>query len=170
MTNAETIEQLQAFIDYFREERDAEPVCLQAAITKIEELERLQGEAVAMIAPAVEAVVRTINNPEFIQLCEKTLAARPRGTWKVNGTMYRGGKISSRDYRCSLCRRRIVYIAIDGGKTEEQFLAEYPFCHCGADMRPIVDPVETWNGIHGRATAPAGTFERIYNEGRGDED
>ena len=65
--------------------------------------------------------------------------ARPQGEWVVDGTMYRGGKVSSITYRCSLCGRRITWINIESGKTNEEFLQEYPFCHCGADMRKESD-------------------------------
>ncbi len=46
---------------------------------------------------------------------------RPQGKWKniSMGITYK--------YQCSLCGRTI--------STTPMFLAEYPFCHCGADMR-----------------------------------
>lgn len=33
-----------------------------------------------------------------------------------------------------------------------------------ANGRPILGDVEVWNGIHSQTIAPAGTFEKIYNE------
>ena len=72
---------------------------------------------------------------EALDLAIKALEERPQGEWVVDGTMYRGGEVSSITYRCSLCRRRITWINIESGKTNEEFLQEYPFCHCGADMR-----------------------------------
>lgn len=46
---------------------------------------------------------------------------RSKGKWKLisMGLTYK--------YQCSLCGRTI--------STTPMFLAEYPFCHCGADMR-----------------------------------
>lgn len=46
---------------------------------------------------------------------------RPKGEWKLisMGLEYK--------YQCSLCGRTI--------STTPMFLADYPFCHCGADMR-----------------------------------
>ena len=45
----------------------------------------------------------------------------PQGEWKFisMGLTYK--------YQCSLCGRTI--------STTPMFLADYPFCHCGADMR-----------------------------------
>ena len=65
----------------------------------------------------------------------KRIYARPKGEWVVDGTFYRGGEVSSIAYRCNLCKRRLIWINIDGGKTKEEFLRDYPFCNCGADMR-----------------------------------
>lgn len=51
----------------------------------------------------------------------ETLKERTQGEWKLisMGLTYK--------YQCSLCGRTI--------STTPMFLADYPFCHCGADMR-----------------------------------
>lgn len=56
---------------------------------------------------------------------------RPQGEWilmKENRSvnMYRSGELVS-NYKCSLCGRCI--------STTISRLTDYPFCHCGADMR-----------------------------------
>lgn len=54
------------------------------------------------------------------------LAQRPQGEWKL---LYKGDDNHCANYECSICQREIYFDA----KTES--LTDYPFCHCGADMR-----------------------------------
>ena len=61
-----------------------------------------------------------ITNPEWIK------EERPHGEWKL---LYKGDEGHCANYECSICQREIYFDA----KTES--LADYPFCHCGADMR-----------------------------------
>ena len=59
---------------------------------------------------------------------------RLQGEWKPYMTGYKGTEVTSITYKCSCCGRTIVYVAdVDNGIV--RFLAKYPFCHCGADMR-----------------------------------
>ena len=58
----------------------------------------------------------------------KVLSERPQGEWielKTNPPEFFGHKF----YICSLCNREIDVILPEGS------LNDYPFCHCGADMR-----------------------------------
>lgn len=58
------------------------------------------------------------------------LYARPKGTWKKvkeeRCSVDMSGEIATR-YKCSECGRTITILPSK--------LADYPFCHCGADMR-----------------------------------
>ena len=54
----------------------------------------------------------------------KPYEERPQGEWIKDGI----GGIGS--YRCSLCGR-VICTSITNNKPYE----DYPFCHCGADMR-----------------------------------
>ena len=63
---------------------------------------------------------------EGFQTCtqlDKALYERPQGKWLFKDL--HNGKTW---YECSICRRKIHI----GDKVE---LADFPFCHCGADMR-----------------------------------
>lgn len=51
-------------------------------------------------------------------------AERPHGEWARTGLDY-----FNNFYKCSLCGREILLSQGDN------LLEEYPFCHCGADMR-----------------------------------
>lgn len=69
-------------------------------------------------------------------------------------------------YDCSECGES--FCLIDGTPTDNL----YNFCpNCGAKMFESQESEETevWNSIHGQVTAPKGTFERIYNEAKEDE-
>lgn len=64
----------------------------------------------------------------------KNIYERPKGEWNIHMTGYQGKEITSIEYRCSQCNRHIVFIPNSVDKTPEEFLAKYPFCHCGAKM------------------------------------
>lgn len=55
---------------------------------------------------------------------EKLREERPQGEWIKN----KGRDLRDNFYTCSICGRTINVIC---GET----LANYPYCHCGADMR-----------------------------------
>lgn len=66
-----------------------------------------------------------------------TVEVRPTGQWKVDCTGYRGKEITSISYKCTQCGRGITWVnngAFSHHKTPEDFLNEYPYCHCGARM------------------------------------
>ena len=98
---------LQARCDYGYEDFDkGYNIGIKAAIDLID------------TAPTVDAIVNTIEE-------------RPTGHWilmKENSSvkMYRSGELIS-NYKCSMCGRCI--------STTPSRLIDYPFCHCGADMR-----------------------------------
>jgi len=60
----------------------------------------------------------------FNKAVEALKAERPHGEWIEN----KGKDIRDHFYTCSICGRTINVIC---GET----LKDYPFCHCGADMR-----------------------------------
>ena len=73
------------------------------------------------------------NNPkpnrEALEFAIKFLESeKPKGEWIEN----KGKDIRDHFYTCSICGRTINVIC---GET----LADYLFCHCGADMRTIKD-------------------------------
>ena len=51
---------------------------------------------------------------------------RPQGEWKL---LYKGDESHCANYECSICQREIYF------DTKTESLTDYPFCHCGADMR-----------------------------------
>ena len=66
-------------------------------------------------------------------------AAQPTGKWTRYITSYHGDKKDGMSFRCSECGRRIVYVHPDWKEQKfedglAEFLAEYPYCHCGAKM------------------------------------
>lgn len=71
---------------------------------------------------------------EWLKDYKRLLEKRPQGEWKIYMSGHQGEKTTSITYKCSCCGRRIVYVASDY-KSKEEFLSDYPFCHCGADMR-----------------------------------
>ena len=79
-------------------------------------------------APTVDLTKNQAYDKGFITAMK--LYARPKGKWiKVKEermSIDMSGEIITR-YKCSKCGR---FIAILPSK-----LADYPFCHCGADMR-----------------------------------
>jgi hypothetical protein len=48
---------------------------------------------------------------------------RPHGEWELSSIQV----VGENWYKCSICGRKI--------RTSTYHLKEYPFCHCGADMR-----------------------------------
>ena len=48
---------------------------------------------------------------------------RPQGEWELSSIQV----VGENWYKCSICGRKI--------RTSTYHLKEYPFCHCGADMR-----------------------------------
>lgn len=97
-------------------------------------------------APTVEPETKVVANVSFNkeqleELVEKAKAnvlaqiERPLGKWKVLMVGREGKKIINITYHCSECGRSIVYIPNSVDPDETTFLAKYPFCHCGADMR-----------------------------------
>jgi len=97
-------------------------------------------------APTVEPETKVVANVTFDkeqmeELVEKAKAdilaqiERPIGKWKVFMVGREGEKIINITYHCSECGRSIVYIPNSVDPDETTFLAKYPFCHCGADMR-----------------------------------
>lgn len=59
----------------------------------------------------------------------------PKGEWKTHCTGYQGQAVTSICYKCSVCGRTITWVPTTVYPTPELFLAHYPYCHCGADMR-----------------------------------
>jgi hypothetical protein len=59
---------------------------------------------------------------------------RPQGEWIKN----EGKDIRDNFYTCSKCGRSINVIC---GETIE----DYPFCHCGADMREVIKNEQRFN-------------------------
>ena len=61
------------------------------------------------------------NSYRSIEKMSSVQSQRPKGEWKLisMGLTYK--------YQCSLCGRTI--------STTPMFLADYPFCHCGAKMK-----------------------------------
>lgn len=53
---------------------------------------------------------------------------RPKGEWKSELKLYGEGKDK---YECSICHRTIK---VD---SPHERLCDYPFCHCGAEMRGV---------------------------------
>ena len=75
-------------------------------------------------APTVDTTFREVVAYE----CGQKSNDRPQGEWielKTNPPEFFGHKF----YICSLCNREIDIILPEGS------LNDYPFCHCGADMR-----------------------------------
>ena len=64
-------------------------------------------------------------------------AERLKSKWQVEMTGYLGKTVTSISYKCPECGRRIVYVPTPTNpiESESEFLANYPFCHCGVDMR-----------------------------------
>ena len=53
---------------------------------------------------------------------------RPKGKWLSELRLYGEGKDK---YECSICHRTITVNPLS------ESLCDYPFCHCGADMREV---------------------------------
>lgn len=61
---------------------------------------------------------------------------------------------------CSVCRDSFYPMPTCMGKPLMKYCP-----NCGAKMK---EETETWNGYHGRITAPKGTFKKIYEDEGGD--
>lgn len=61
-------------------------------------------------------------------------------------------------------------IVVNPGDAYELGIIPYiKYCpYCGRDLAES-EETETWNGIHAQITAPKGTFEKIFNEAKEDE-
>lgn len=90
----------------------------------IERLKNLAGQAVYTVGekPFVMSLDDGIAVHEAIELLEKS--ERKRGKWIELSN-------SNHNYICSLCGRMLVGVT-DG---KNMVAKNYPFCHCGADMR-----------------------------------
>lgn len=68
----------------------------------------------------------------------KCLEERKTGKWikgpEKEGLDDFGDEIKVADYECSICGRVIEDITVDNSLFGK-YLSDYPFCHCGADMR-----------------------------------
>ena len=82
------------------------------------------------IATSTEPSAEYLKQKEAYDLAIKALE-RPKGKWKLSAI----SEIGKDWYKCSVCGREI--------HTIEKMLKEYPFCHCGADMRNGVKNSET---------------------------
>lgn len=87
-------------------------------------------EAIAILKRATlfEPKLENKDYPEAFELAIKALEeTRPKGEWLPKGRW----RIDPQciEYTCSICGRRIMI--------EERLnvIEQYPFCHCGADMR-----------------------------------
>lgn len=72
-------------------------------------------------------------------LDEAPTVERPHGEWKVYSHCSDGFK-----YKCSLCGR-----VVNEGHWFEQkeILSVYPYCHCGAKMVAVEDPIKWYFGV-----------------------
>lgn len=79
-------------------------------------------------APPVEVPTELCKGCRFLQDCETCEEKlRPQGEWielKTNPPL-----LNHKFYICSLCNREIDVML------PEDSLEDYPYCHCGADMR-----------------------------------
>lgn len=68
-----------------------------------------------------------------------TVEERPQGEWKVYSHCSDGF-----EYKCSLCGR-----VVNEGYWFEQkeILSVYPYCHCGAKMTAVEDPIAWYSSI-----------------------
>lgn len=90
------------------------------------------------IEPPKQLVLRARDDSELEQLKEAwgngtvnftpivAYSGRPQGVWKL---LYKGDKDHCANYECSLCQREIYFDA----KCDS--LKDYPYCHCGAEMK-----------------------------------
>lgn len=83
-------------------------------------------EAIELLKRATmfEPTLENRDYPKAFDLAIKALQERPHGEWIKN----EGKDLRDCFYTCSKCGRNINVIC---GET----LDDYPFCHCGADMR-----------------------------------
>lgn len=115
MKNKELIENLE------RIEAVMIPPCFKA------DMEAIKGQMLELLD---EMTLNTMKRPDIVAVVEIFLAylrgeERPKGKWhKIKTSCDIGHKF----YICSKCNREID--VMDG-----ECLDDYPFCHCGADMR-----------------------------------
>lgn len=66
-------------------------------------------------------------NSYHVDMCTHKLLSTPKGEWIPKGRWHIDPQCI--EYACSICGRRIM--------REESLdvIEQYPFCHCGADMR-----------------------------------
>ena len=57
------------------------------------------------------------------QIANAPTVERPQGEWELSSIQV----VGENWYKCSICGRKI--------RTSTYHLKEYPFCHCGAEMR-----------------------------------
>ncbi len=78
-------------------------------------------------------------NDAIRKVKEAPTIERPRGEWKVCSYCSDGFK-----YKCSLCER-----VVNEGHWFEQkeILSVYPYCHCGAKMIAVEDPIAWYSSL-----------------------
>lgn len=72
-----------------------------------------------------------------------TIEERPHGEWKVYSHCSDGFS-----YKCSLCER---VVNSDYWYEQKEILSVYPYCHCGAKMIAVEDPIKWYSGLGLRA-------------------
>ena len=96
-------------------------------VKRIIEIEEKDFEQICEVVNETESSLGITPFAGSIIAQSKPYEERPQGEWKL---LYKGDESHSANYECSICQREIYIDA----KTES--LTDYPFCHCGADMRP----------------------------------
>lgn len=110
MTNEEAIRIMQTYIDV-KSESEAE--ALDIAIKALETGEvYMTGEDYNLYMEGYKA--------------GKSDFAPKQGEWKL---LYKGDEFHCASYECSICQREIHF------DTKTESLTDYPFCHCGAEMK-----------------------------------
>lgn len=104
-------------------------VCLSRVLEKIDKAQAAEPEYVYLakvtfdedkLKELTDDIVERIKNGDIVVKDE-----RPQGEWEeIKTSCYIGHKF----FCCSKCNREIDLI-------EGESLEDYPFCHCGADMR-----------------------------------
>lgn len=89
-----------------------------------------------VISEIAKSIVDAIDNMDWDKVIDKMTPTNPEAEWRTYTTVPHGASIT-RYFYCSACGRQISYRVWGNTNkpTKEEFLADYPYCHCGAKMK-----------------------------------